>query len=220
VRDSLAYGHGLYEPRSIFTEGLERRIAESYEASPWVERVVRVRRVYPDRFRVELELRRPAVLVASDEGLVPVDREGVRLAALDSEAPELRALWLPTLLGVASKPPPLGVRWRDRALDEGLALVEHMRKDYLEGISRSVRFESLDVSNVGGRADPLESEVSFITPERVVLEWGRSPASPLPDALGFEEKLRQLRNVLVEFPGLAGVQRVKLHISPPHTFSR
>ncbi len=216
LESELQHDHGLPpKPLSIFTPEVERALAERYAANPWVAGVEAVRRVYPGQIEIELELRRPAALIVLGDGqAVPIDKMGVRLPDLPLEDPRLRSLWLPQIQGVLVPPPAVGRPWKDRAVREGVALVEAVRPHYLKFLSRTVRFTAIDVSNVGGRVKPFDSELAFLTSDRVLVEWGRSPASPQPDPLTFEEKLRRLRNVLVEFPGLNGILRVKLDDSP------
>ncbi|MEQ8766804.1 MAG: hypothetical protein RL885_23020 [Planctomycetota bacterium] len=212
----LQYGHGLpAQPISVFASGLEQIVAERYAKHPWVETVHAVHVVYPGQVEVELELRRPAAFVQSGDGrALPIDRHGIRLPDLPNDDHRLRHLWLPLLLGVLRPAPPVGEPWNDRAIHEGVALVEALREPYQKYLSRSLRFGAIDVSNVGGRVNPLDSELAFVSAEQVLVEWGRSPASPNPDPMRLEEKLRNLRSALVEYPGLVGLSRVKL--DEPH----
>jgi hypothetical protein len=66
---------------------LVKKIAEAFALHPWVAKVVRVEKRFPAQVHVELEYRRPVLVVKLDapgeEGLLFVDRQGVLLPSSD-----------------------------------------------------------------------------------------------------------------------------------------
>ncbi|HYC76645.1 MAG TPA: hypothetical protein VEI02_03355, partial [Planctomycetota bacterium] len=74
--------------RSIADPALESDVRRAYESHPWVRRVTRVRRLYPSRVGVDMELRRPFALVEAAAWRLVVDAEGVVLEDRSSRAPE------------------------------------------------------------------------------------------------------------------------------------
>jgi hypothetical protein len=72
------------EGRNLYDSDLSSALASHYEAEPWVARVNFVRRRYPDRLDVSLEIRRP---FASVEAAGPAGAR--RFHVVDAEAVEL-----------------------------------------------------------------------------------------------------------------------------------
>jgi hypothetical protein len=104
--------------RSILDPDLTRDLAACYMESPWVSRVIHVRRAFPNRLEVELAIRRPFAVVERGTGLpVVLDRTGVRLPA----SAESRGL--PKLTGVVSSVPAQGAAWEDTRVLDGLRVL-------------------------------------------------------------------------------------------------
>lgn len=109
--------------RSILDPDLTHDLAACYEESPWVSRVMHVRRVYPNRLDVKLAIRRPFAAVERGSGPpVVLDRTGVRLPA--SAEPG----GLPRLAGVVSPPPAGGAVWEDVRVLDGLRVLRRYRE--------------------------------------------------------------------------------------------
>lgn len=66
-------------PLSLLREGLAERIARSLELDPWVEAVHRVQQQRDGTISVELQFRRPVLMVATSRGMYAVDAAGVLL---------------------------------------------------------------------------------------------------------------------------------------------
>jgi hypothetical protein len=181
---------GLLDPDfpqrfSLLDEGVTPRIAAAYERCVWVERVKRIEkhdpRVDPSRPPLEIVLtfRRPTAFVKTPRGYCLLDAKGVRLPGLYRE-PRLGAQRLLVLRGVASRPPDVGQTWSDAAVAAGLRVsqaVENRRKRF--------RLVSVDVSNVGGRQDPHETEIALVTQSGTRIKWGKAPS---PEAARLREK--------------------------------
>ncbi len=104
---------GAVRGRSVLDPDLARDLAGCYTESPWVSRVLHVRRAYPNRLDVALAIRRPFAVVRRSSGpAVVLDFAGFRLPA--SADPS----GLPVMTGLATFPPLPGEVWNDvRALD-------------------------------------------------------------------------------------------------------
>ena len=181
---------GLLDPDfpqrfSLLDDGVLRRIAAAYEACVWVERVERIvkhdPRVDPSRppLEVYLKFRRPAAFVRSGGGFHLVDSGGVRLPGVYRE-PRLGGVELLVISGVASGPPNVGQVWADARLDAGVRVAEAVGPK-----RRRFRLASIDVSNVGGRRDPRETEIALFTANGTHIKWGRAPTA---DAALLQEK--------------------------------
>jgi hypothetical protein len=104
---------------SLFDRDLCRRIAGCCQDSPWVERVVAVRRRFPDRVEVALVIRQPFASVHRAGLYHLVDHLGCRLPVPAAIRPDGR---YPVIDGVASAPPAPGDIWNDECLDDSLRL--------------------------------------------------------------------------------------------------
>lgn len=116
LRDaSLDHGLPIDDPE------IERKLANAFDAHPWVRRVVRVAVRHPAAAEVDLECREPVAMVRWKGGLVGVDAEGVVLPTADF-APEAAAEF-PRITGVESSPQSAaGIAWGDAEVEEGAAL--------------------------------------------------------------------------------------------------
>lgn len=72
---------------SLLDRELVEKVADAFTLHPWVAHVVRVEKRHPSQLNVELEYRRPALVVKieapGDEGLLFLDEEGVLLPSTD-----------------------------------------------------------------------------------------------------------------------------------------
>jgi hypothetical protein len=136
--------------RSMLDPDLASDLAACYLESPWVSRVLHVRRVYPNRLDVALAIRKPFAVVRRASGpAIVLDRSGVRLPA--SAAPD----GLPVLRGAAGIPPVPGQSWEEVRVRDGLRVL--------------ARYSTL----VEGQGD------AFAPREVSVREWSRPDARPL-----------------------------------------
>ncbi len=192
---------GLLDPEfpqrfSLLDDGVSQRIAAAYEACVWVERVRKIvkhdPRVDPDRppLEVHLKFRRPAAFVRSRGGFCLVDSCGVRLPGVYSE-PRLGRVALLVISGVTSSPPNVGQVWSDARLEAGVRVAEAV------GPRRQVfRLVSIDVSNVGGRHDPRDTEIALFTANGTRIKWGRAPTA---DAELLQEKSPDAKVAYLDF---------------------
>src|SRR6478735_10724335 len=72
---------------SLLDHELVEKVADAFTLHPWVAHVIRVEKRYPARVNVELEYRRPALVVKidapGDEGLLFLDEDAVLLPSAD-----------------------------------------------------------------------------------------------------------------------------------------
>ena len=81
-------GPGLQDRIAILDEVAGRKLRADLETSAWV-REAALTRVYPDRLRLAVDLRRPVLAVRAGDGapLCLVDREGTMLPFVDADLP-------------------------------------------------------------------------------------------------------------------------------------
>jgi len=163
----------LRRPVSIFTPGLAERVARAYLRSPWVRRVRSVRKVFPNRLEVDLELREPFALIGYQGKTYCVDADGVVLTPrlYDLRPRRLVSLRPTVTLRSASPPPPAGGTWDHVTVRGGLALVRLCR-DQLAG-KVGVRTVEVDTYSPPGREPVAMAYLQLEAGPRV--HWGRVP---------------------------------------------
>ncbi|MBI3097169.1 MAG: hypothetical protein HYY93_02835 [Planctomycetes bacterium] len=196
---------------SLLDPNLVEVVAEYYQRSPWVAEVRSVEKLYPNRVRVTVDLRRPAAAVALDRGVALVDADGVRLPGLYPRVPPALGT-LPTIYGAIGSPAPAGTKWMDRAVSNGLTVAAALAEYRL---SDACPISVIDVRNAGGRRDPRQAEIVLWTPARIPIHWGRPPDTVKYGEVSVAQKMENLRRVLATYPNLAGVRGVKIHFHSP-----
>jgi cell division septal protein FtsQ len=127
VRAEALQMAGIHGPLSILQDDLLVRIQQAFAQHAWVARVVRVTRRLPPQVIVELEYRRPVLMVEVPGGLLAVDVEAVPLPSEDFTPEDVGRY--PRLGGVRpATEGPLGTVWNDpqvaAAAQIGAALVD------------------------------------------------------------------------------------------------
>jgi len=127
----------LATPCSIFAAGLSERVADAYAASPWVRRVKGVRKVFPNRLDIELEMREPFALVQVGERSYCVDEDGMVLdpTVYDLRWERLSALGPRVVLSGPVRTPLARQAWTDMPVTGGLAMVRLCREQFLDRVN-------------------------------------------------------------------------------------
>jgi len=204
--NSLASG---VRGRSILSPHLASDLAACYEESPWVSRVLHVRRAYPNRLDVALAIRKPVAFVRKSSGpAVVLDAEGWRLPVSADPAALVR------LTGTVSHPPRAGSRWDSMRVTDGLRALARYSA-FIEEESSRGNFAPVEL-RVGGWSRPDGRPiVEIVTRSGFPVVWGvdlpRGEASVAgPSA---EEKLAALAAAL---PRVARERRPLAYVSVRH----
>jgi hypothetical protein len=168
-------------PLNLFDPRFGDRIRGALERVPGVRSVRSIHRHWPNRYSVDIVLRRPAALVVSGERTIPVTEDAVRLP----EEPYRRAArGLVRIVGVESRPPAPGARWRSGRLADGLAALAQIGPHLREELA-PLGISTIDVA----RADRPEDGVLLRGREDFVAWWGRPRArigeSPVERKIGY-----------------------------------
>jgi hypothetical protein len=198
---------------SIFDETLVPRLVEYYESNPWVARVIAIEKEYPATVRVRLQLRRPLAAIESRGNCYIVDREGARLPGkyTYNNLPRL-PFYVPKIVGVASLPPEPGSYWDDPAVAAATSVADAL---VCEGLDKVIHIVAIDVANINGRVNKAESEVVIWAEDNVPIQWGRAPNTDKFGELSVEQKIRNLKLVLMSSPRLRGLKLVKIQFQRP-----
>jgi hypothetical protein len=166
-------------------------------ASPWIEAVEQIQPRWPAQAEVRVRLRRP-VLVVEDDILVAADGRVLGLGPVELQPPLLRC----------DRPA------RDEDVIECAAAAAAVLPYRSE----------LEQAGVLLLAVTPESDqtVAFLTDHDVLISWGRSPRRSRLAYLDLpaSERMANLREVLLDFPALAGLRRVQVWTDRPEVVRR
>lgn len=224
IRADVFRDPSLDGPLSILDADLAERIARAFARHPWVAKVVRVRPLHPASARVELEYRRPACMVETPGGLLPVDVEGYVLPEGDFTPGEKARF--PRLIGVDRIPAvPPGGRWPDARIVGGAEIAAAIGPAWTPmRLQRIVPLESDPAAAAAGRivaGRPVEPFFALQTLGGRRILWGYAPGAGAAGELPPEEKVARLKRFLTDHDSLnnRGEQQPDLDVRtmPPST---
>lgn len=225
VLSSLRESLSQLPPTDAFDPELPGTVARQLAANPWVARVARVERRFPDNGQpasldVVVDIRRPLIRVALDSRLWLVDREGVVLPwapALKHGIPEttadrtISAAITPTVRAVTgiyqpatptpSLMPTVGKRWDNEQVKAAVSMEETIR---LRSVEAWFPVDRIDVFDVAQRAS-WNGQVDYKADGGVVIHgrlanapvlWGKAPVHASSVETPIERKLSQLKQEL------------------------
>jgi hypothetical protein len=199
---------------NIMDEDVVAKIGKLLEANPWVERVksIEKRPGSSNKLVVSLDFRKPVAAVEHKGRYYLVDAKCVRLPGEYSSMPRLNCFIAP-VVGVNCAPTAPGRAWDSDSVRAGVgvavALDEYHAYD-------AVKIVAVDVQNVGGHVSNKDSEVVIWTGDRVAIEWGRSANTEKFGEISDEQKMKNLRLVMLACPSLKGLKYVKLQFERPY----
>ncbi len=188
---------------------LQRRL----ESSAFVRHVA-IERRFPDRFRVALDLRRPAArLVVDGKQVALVDARGVLLPD-GGEPLELPAIVLdgPWILD----PRDLGRPVEDARVRAAVRVAVEWRDRIAPAVAAAPELVEVDARNLGWAyvADPRVSQIVVVLRRAdggvASFHYGRAEDDGGPVSAAVRADV--LRRILAEFPGLAGIDRGDLRL--------
>ena len=175
----------LDTPVSIFEPKLAERVAVAYKASPWVRGVLSVRKEFPNRLEVKLDLRAPYAAIkrghsgsntyVSDDGVV-LDPK-VYVLTPDQTSGLLPVVEIPS----DAKPPALRKVWDDPAVTGGLEMLR-----LCKGALSNLRISLIEIEMQ--KTTPSKPPVSMAwlslgadSAKGPLVQWGRTPNCPVSD---------------------------------------
>ena len=189
-----------FHGRSILDPRLVSDLEAAYGGSVWVRKVARMRRSFPNRIDLELQLRLPVAQVKNNQRYWMIDMDGVLLPVTGQPHP---FAGLPEIVGVTSntlggRPSP-GERWSDEGVSGGLGV--------LKAFWASPLSEALPVARIvvntgvfnGAKENQREIRRRFevVTKTGSVVRWGTYNDSAAPgDELTSSEKMWNLQELL------------------------
>ena len=183
--------------------GLTAFLGHKCEANPWVRKVNYVRRAFPRRIEISLELRRPLCGVESRGRYYVIDQDAVRLPLAYSNWPAASRR-MPVVKGVQTPVPEEGDVWEDGAVKGAIETLRAINAS--KDVAKALDITVIDVSNHGGRVNPRASEVVVHTKASYEILWGRAPSRKCYGELTVNEKVRTLERLLASSACAPGVR--------------
>jgi len=183
---TLSDQYGMYE------NNLTQKIADIYGSVVLVKNVDSVKRIFPNKLAIKLELRKPMAIVKNRNNTYLVDHEGVflpkeyyALKNTEYDSPYIQSSKLARL-------PLYGTEWNDKGIKAGIELVKFLRANNIHNLFKVV---AVDVSNVCKRRSTGKSDIILWTENNTQIRWGCSPLCNEQNELSNEEKLQNLLSI-------------------------
>jgi len=187
----------IAQGRSVFEAGLSRALAQSYETSPWVERVRAVRLRHPAQMELELDWRKPVARV--ERPSLVLDRNGVVLNLMADSA---AVRDIPLLAGVTPTRVEAGTRVPEKEVGEGLQLLAVV-KYALNSSPGQLKVASVQREPAG--------TWRVVTDRGPCIHWGFFTDDPPMDEPRTAEKASLLRRRLCEMKDPALFEYIKVY---------
>jgi len=187
----------LSEPRGIFESDLAASVARAYAASPWVRGAPGVRKVFPNRLDIRLDLREPFAVASFGNQRCCLDRDGVVLSPRVYQlTPDVLGTLGPELSLPADVPTPIaGYVWEDEAVTGGLEMLRLCREQFDE----TVGVERIEIATAGVGAGARHAVAELVLKAGSRVRWGRVPLGPAsPAEISTEQKAETLRTVVAK----------------------
>jgi len=174
-------------------EGLVRRLADQVASSGWVKSVQRVSKRMDGTVEIAAEYRRPIVMLMTDHGYVPVDRDGFRLPEV-YERVDANSGWI-RVRGVAAPPPKVNAAFDDKAAPDAMAALRLASLIFDQSWEIASRISAIDVTNFRGRQDRRDCHIKLWTPDGTLIKWGSAIGEEMEENSP-SEKLAQIAVML------------------------
>ncbi len=200
VRDQVVRSAGLGSGLSILDDGLVERVYQAFSLHPWVAKVEQVSKRLPAHVEVSLVYRRPVAMVKVQDGLYPVDNDGVLLPTDDFSSADAKTY--PRLEGVESSPlGSVGTHWGDPIVAGGAKIGEVLAPLWNDLDLRAIRWnKNLASSSVSSQAvGPAQFEI--LTAGGATFVWGSAPGSEVSGEPSGDQKVTRLKSLLVGHAG-------------------
>jgi hypothetical protein len=180
---------------SMYDRGICSKVAARYDGNPWIERVVAVRRRFPNTIVVDLAVRRPFASVRSAGRFHVVDANACRLPVRSAGAGAAEVQY-PVIEGIRVQAPVTGGNWQGRPIKDALRLAI-LLQEVLKGRGAGMRLASVEVVEEKGSLDDLPQMVAR-TASGALIDWGSYSHNSSVLIPSVQEKRKELERVLAE----------------------
>jgi hypothetical protein len=205
---SADLGPWLQDEVPILDEVASARLRDGLQSVPWV-REATIERVFPDQFRLRLELRRPVLAVMAGDGskLFLVDKDGTALPWVDTPLPTMSLYREGGASSLKFEP---GRPVNESRVRAAAAIAVEWRDEFAPLVANCPELLEVDATNLGerwmrGRTYPeIRVKLRRDDGAGVIFAYDRPVDSVLP-RIPVRTKATVLGKVLAKFPGLHGL---------------
>lgn len=228
VRADLRRRLSEQDPISIFDPSFDDQIrAAIVAASPWIDDVTRVEKIYPNRARVDMIWRKPVAAIAMGGRRYLLDAQS-RVLHEESEfqASTFPFVVFPIFGAQAQHVPALGKRFPDAEVENAVNVALEMRSlspAYREAMD-AARPVALYIRGMSGITGTHPGEVCIRSEAGAILRWGRPAVFRKEDGStqewgilepSPEKKVTHLAQIMEAVPGLRGLAEARLDWDRP-----
>lgn len=193
----------LQKGTNILASDCLKKIKDLIESQAIVKKVVKIKREFPNKLEIELEIRRPLFAIKKDKYYL-IDEDMVLVAITDS-LPEF--VEGPYISGVKSPVVDIGQKWNPQEIKCAVEIVNLIRQN---STLSELDILAVDMSNFDARQDKYESHIVFILKNGAKILWGCAPEH---DSVSVEQKIENLKKILTEYPMLLGLCHARVYLS-------
>ncbi|MBL8768381.1 MAG: hypothetical protein JNL94_13485 [Planctomycetes bacterium] len=205
-------------PRSIFAERFEDDLrAELRAASWWIEDVRTVERLFPNRVRIDMIMRKPIATIDRGDTCLLVDGQGRVLYAEPRSRPT--AFGFTPRLQIRGAAEDKFVELGEIAGDPQIVAGARVAAEVLDVCSSErrilprVQIQAIDVAHPTTGLGAIPGVVHLVTDRNVLIRWGRARSDPSGSTeQPVERKVKALERVEARFPGLSGLDEVRVDL--------
>jgi hypothetical protein len=188
IRADVFRNASLDKPLPIMDDNLAETLRNAFSLHPWIARVRRVSIRYPAGATVELDYRRPVLMVDAAGGLFPVDALGVLLPGGDFSSVEKSRY--PRLVGVETAPlGTAGDRWGDARVAGAAEIAETIGPLWQE-----LKLACIVPSAATKGAD--DYTYTLVTQSGARIVWGCAPSLKTQGEPPVSDKLAMLKQAV------------------------
>jgi hypothetical protein len=197
VKAEVLRDSGLEQELFILDDSIIKRIQDSFEIHPWVAKVKKITRSYPANISVELEYRKPVMMVLVPDGVLPVDREGISLSPDDFANVDIKKY--PHLAGIRKDWPDLvGRKWEAREVQDAAMIAELFQAYWLDWDLKHIVRGTRTIANGENERDWYYIETQS---QRTRIIWGHAPGAESSGEANAEQKMASLLEHVREMQG-------------------
>lgn len=192
-QDRILASVSVPRPENWMDEQLVVRLSDRIASSGWVKAVNRVSKRMDGTIEIAADYRRPIAMLLTEQGYVPVDRDGYRLPEV-YERVDTNSGWI-RIRGVASPSPRVNMAFDEKSAPDAVAAVRLAALIFEQGWDISSRISAIDVTNFRGRQDHRDCHIKLWTPEGTLIKWGSAIGEEIEENTP-AEKLAQITVML------------------------
>ena len=200
----------------LFDKNISREIAFKYKQNNLFKRVIAVKRVFPNKINMSLELRKPLAEINSRNENFLIDCDSIRISYDYYNWPINGEQDVYILVNKLKSIPPDGKQCKDARVILAADLVRFLKKNNAD---MALEIVKIDASNAGKRYTENTSGIVMWTKSGTMIKWGRSGLEKESDEPTDEEKLKNLLSVAsaarIEDNDFAGLEYVDVRWAKP-----